>query len=212
MDEFREARMAWERQYEKGAFLRESIQSEMSRIAEMFQTHDVRRVLDLGCGCGRHTLYLAQQGFEVVGLDIAPSGLRATKTKVDSEELSGYYTLADIIRLPFADAVFDAVISVRVIHHNRLALIQQTVDEIWRVLQLEGLVWITVPVPKGHGSKGGREIEPGTWVPHHGIEAGLPHHLFTEGELRELFQRYDIVSLHIFKTSHYSLLAQKPET
>ena len=211
MDEFREARMAWERQYEKGAFLRESIQREVPRLAQIFQSRDAHHVLDLGCGSGRHTLFLTQQGFEVVGLDISPTGLRTTKTKLDSEKLSGHFTLADIIQLPFANAVFDAVISVRVIHHNRIGLIQQTVNEIWRVLQPEGLVWITVPVPRGHGSKDGCEIEPGTWVPHHGIEAGLPHHLFSEEELRALFQQYSILNLRVFKTSHYSLLAQKSE-
>jgi ubiquinone/menaquinone biosynthesis C-methylase UbiE len=210
MDEFNEARMAWERQYEKGAFLQESIQQEMPRIAQALQTHEVRCVLDLGCGSGRHTLHLAQHGFTVIGLDIAPSGLSATKEKLYTEGLLGALTLADIIQLPFTDAVFDAIISVRVIHHNRIALIRQTVDEIWRVLQPGGLVWVTIPVPKGHGSKGGREIEPGTWIPSHGIEAGLPHHLFTEEELRELFHQFRIVDLRVFQLSHYSLLAQKP--
>ena len=209
MDEFHEARMAWERQYEKGAFLRESIQQEIPRIARMFQTQALHQILDLGCGSGRHSLYLAQQGFEVFGLDIAPTGLRATKEKLDAEGLMGDLTLADIIQLPYTEAAFDAIISVRVIHHNRIVLIRRTVDEIWRVLRPGGLVWITIPVPKGHGSKSGREIEPGTWVPCHGIEAGLPHHLFSEDELRELFQKFTTVDLRVFKLSHHSLIAQK---
>ena len=210
MDEFHEARMAWEKQYKKGFFLRESIHGEIPQIIQDFKARNVRRVLDLGCGSGRHTLYLAQEGFEVFGLDIAPTGLSTTLHKLAADGLTGHYTLADILQLPFDDSFFDAIISVRVIHHNRIALIRQTVDEMWRVLKPHGLVWVTVPVPKGHGSKDGCEIEPGTWVPHHGIEKGLPHHLFTEDELKDLFQRFSIINLRVFTLSHYSLLAEKP--
>jgi SAM-dependent methyltransferase len=209
-DEFHDARFAWERQYEKGYFLDQSIQHEMPAIAKRFNSHEVHSVLDHGCGSGRHVLYLARQGFEVVGLDIAPTGLYALLPKLAAEELVSYITLADYLQLPFEDGSFDAIISVRVIHHNRLALIRKTVSEMRRVLKPGGLIWITVPVPKGHGSKDGKEIEPGTWVPTGGIEKGLPHHLFTEGELQKLFQHFSILELHKFSMSHFSVLVEKP--
>lgn len=55
------------------------------------------RVLDIGCGAGRHSLYLQKHGFEVLGTDVSPlaikvcklRGLRKTKvlpvTKLDSK-------------------------------------------------------------------------------------------------------------------------------
>jgi len=33
------------------------------------------RVLDLGCGVGRHLVYLSSQGFEMHGLDLSPAGV-----------------------------------------------------------------------------------------------------------------------------------------
>ncbi len=209
-DEFHEARFAWERQYEKGYFLHQSIQHEMPAVAKRFKAHSVKSVLDHGCGSGRHVLYLAQQGFEVVGLDIAPTGLFTLLQKLADEEYASHPTLSDILQLPFADESFDAIISVRVIHHNRLALIQKTVQEMRRVLKPHGLIWITVPVPKGHDATDGREIEPGTWVPTSGIEKGLPHHLFTEDELQKLFQHFTILELQKFMLSHFSVLVEKP--
>ena len=210
MDEFHEARSAWDRQFEKGYFLHEPIQPEIPGIARYFRTHQAHRVLDLGCGSGRHTVYLAKEGFEVFGLDIAPSGLSATVRKLNADGFIGHTSLGDILQLPYQDDCFDAVISVRVIHHNRIALIHQTVKEIWRVLKPQGLVWVTVPVPEGHGSTHGREIEPGTWVPSYGIEKGLPHHLFTKDELKRVFQNFSLLKLRVFPTSHFSLLAEKP--
>ncbi|MFX1318509.1 MAG: methyltransferase domain-containing protein [Promethearchaeota archaeon] len=211
-DEFPDARYAWERQYRKGFFLNEPVHRELPDITKRFKSHGVNRVLDHGCGSGRNTVYLAAQGFDVFGLDIAPTGLSTTIEKLASQGLSGHVTLADILQLPYDDAFFDAIISVRVIHHNRLAIIRETVEEMRRVLRSGGLIWVTVPVPQGHGSKQGREIEPGTWVPCGGIEKGLPHHLFTETRLRTLFQSFSILEFRVFSSSHYSLLAEKPKS
>ena len=209
-DEFHEARFAWEQQYEKGYFLDQSIQHEMPTIVKRFESHGINSVLDHGCGSGRHVMFLVRQGFEVVGLDIAPTGLSALLKKLAAEDNNSHTTLGDILQLPFEDESFDAIISVRVIHHNRLALIHKTVEEMRRVLRPHGLMWVTVPVPKGHGSKDGVEIEPGTWVPTGGIEKGLPHHLFTEDELKELFQHFSILDLRVFSLSHFSVLVEKP--
>jgi SAM-dependent methyltransferase len=209
-DEFHDARGAWEKQYKKGYFLGEPIQEELPAIIQRFKSHGVSSILDLGCGSGRHTVYLAKQGFDVFAVDIAPTGLDVTMQKLAAQDLKGHMTLADILHLPYQDRFFDAIISIRVIHHNRVAIIRNTVAEIWRVLRPQGLVWITVPVPKGHSSRGGQEIEPGTWIPDDGIEKGLPHHLFTEPELHELFQHFTILDFRVFSMSHYSLLAEKP--
>jgi SAM-dependent methyltransferase len=209
-DEFQESRLAWDQQYKRGYFLNQPIQHELPAIIDQFKAQGIKHVLDHGCGSGRHVLYLAEHGFRVFALDIAPSGFRSIINKLTTKKLSSQNVLADILYLPYENECFDAIISVRVLHHNRINIIRKTVAEMWRILKLGGLVWVTVPVPKDHGSKNGQEIEPGTWVPHEGIEKGLPHHLFTEDELRELFHRFSIPQLRIVSSSHYSLLAQKP--
>ena len=42
---------------------------DMERLANLFDEKGVRRILDLGCGTGRHLLFLLKKGFEVYGLD-----------------------------------------------------------------------------------------------------------------------------------------------
>src|SRR3989475_12182125 len=39
------------------------------------------RVLDIGCGAGRHSLHLQQKGHEVMGIDISPFAIRVSKSK-----------------------------------------------------------------------------------------------------------------------------------
>jgi SAM-dependent methyltransferase len=64
------------------------------------------RVIDVGCGPGRHAHALGRLGLEVVGLDIAPAFLTAAATGGP-----GTWVRADARRLPFARRSFDAAIS-----------------------------------------------------------------------------------------------------
>jgi SAM-dependent methyltransferase len=61
------------------------------------------RVLDVGCGPGRHAHALAERGVEVVGVDIAAAFLAAAGP--------GRWVRADARRLPFSPQSFDAAIS-----------------------------------------------------------------------------------------------------
>ena len=71
------------------------------------------RVLDLGCGPGRHSLELARRGFEVVGVDISGTFIDVA-TKRTSDLPGATFVRADARNLPFdhpALAIgFDAVV------------------------------------------------------------------------------------------------------
>ena len=61
------------------------------------------RVLDVGCGPGRHASALATRGIDVVGVDISMAFLRAAG--------AGTWVRGDARRLPFSERSFDAAIS-----------------------------------------------------------------------------------------------------
>jgi len=66
---------------------------------------DQSQILDLGCGNGRHSKYLASKGFKVTGIDLSASSIRNAK-KWESPALSFY---RHDMRLPFAKNSFDYV-------------------------------------------------------------------------------------------------------
>ncbi|MBU7042946.1 MAG: methyltransferase domain-containing protein [Theionarchaea archaeon] len=199
----------WERIFKEGGTVFKDSHPEMKSIAALFKRKSCERILDIGCGTGRHTVYLAQNGFEVYGLDSSPTALKYTRDMLSSHDLSAHLTLHDMVSLPYDDDYVDAVICIQVIHHNTMDKIRKTVQEINRVLKMNGLVWITVPISKNEPSTHQKEIEPDTFIPQDGLERGLPHHYFTRQELILLFEEFTVINFHVAPVNHYSLLARK---
>lgn len=76
--------------------------------------HDVKTVLELGCGQGRDTWYLARSGFKVTALDYSESGICQMKETAKRERLEHVVTtkVHDAREpLPMPEASFDAVYS-----------------------------------------------------------------------------------------------------
>jgi SAM-dependent methyltransferase len=84
---------------------------EVEGVVERLGLGPGARLLDLCCGQGRHAVPLAQLGYRVTGLDLSRHLLgRAAALAADHGQRVGLVQ-ADMRRLPFADASFDAVLN-----------------------------------------------------------------------------------------------------
>jgi SAM-dependent methyltransferase len=79
------------------------------------QHGEVGRAVDLGAGDGRHTMYLAQQGFDVLSVDGAPSGVALTRQKLERAGLAAELVVADL-RAYNLPADIDLLVASYVIH------------------------------------------------------------------------------------------------
>ena len=125
---------------------------DMERLTELFKINNVQKILDLGCGTGRHLIFFSKKGFEIFGLDSSPRGIEIAQEWL-SEEGIEVETICQRIenKFPYEDNFFDAIISIQVIHHNLMKDIIKTVKEIERVLKKGGCIFITFPFLKGWG-------------------------------------------------------------
>ncbi len=110
------------------------------------------RVLDLGCGFGRHAFEAARRGARVVALDagaeevngvVATFAAMAEAGELDAREVATAVVQGDALALPFADATFDRVICSEVLEH--LTADEVAMAELARVLRPGGTMAITVP-------------------------------------------------------------------
>ena len=70
------------------------------------------RILEVCCGGGRLVLELLQRDIDAYGIDLSPKMVGQAKTELAQAGFdSARIARADVLRLPFADATFDAVIS-----------------------------------------------------------------------------------------------------
>lgn len=193
---------------QKGAFFTEP-HEDIPSIAGLLEIKGATNVLDLGCGSGRHVMYLARYGFSVFGLDSSPEGIEITRSALEKAKLTADLRLRGMTeQLPYDDAFFDAVIAVQVIHHAKVATIIRIVAEITRVLKQDGFIFVTVPRLQNQAETF-QEVESGTFVPMDGPEKGLLHHYFTPEEMREIFFEYNITDIHLDSSEHYCLSAFK---
>lgn len=113
--------------------------------AEVFVQRDRQIILDLGCGTGRDSSYLADQGLFVVGLDLAESGLAIAK-RVRKNEAN--WINADARQLPFRNASFEGVFCFGLLHEftgeTREDDAREVMSEIRRVLKSLGILVLAV--------------------------------------------------------------------
>ncbi|MCU1693154.1 MAG: SAM-dependent methyltransferase [Frankiales bacterium] len=109
------------------------------------------RVLDMGCGGGRHAFALYRRGAHVTALDMDAAELKdvaAMFTAMEQEGEAPEGATAAAVRgtaygLPFPDATFDRVVCSEVLEH--LHEDSRAMRELTRVLKPGGLMAVTVP-------------------------------------------------------------------
>src|SRR5438874_6798841 len=85
---------------------------------EAFDVRGCRRILDAGCGNGRYSRWLlkhADPDAHVTAFDLSPRMLRRARRRLKSERVT--FAVADLTRLPYADASFDAAVCGWVLEH-----------------------------------------------------------------------------------------------
>ena len=118
-------------------------------IVDLLQPRGGMRILDVGAGTGRASLPLAQASdAEIISMDIAPEMLRKAREKRDQAGLQWpAFVNGNGRALPFPDASFDAVVSIRVLHLFPTPQLGAFVDEMKRVLKPGGTLLIEFNSP-----------------------------------------------------------------
>jgi len=213
----------WDKIFRKYGKVFNKIQEDVPKIVKLFKERGTEKILDLGCGTGRHTVYLAKNGFQVYGIDNSPKGIRLTKNWLKKEKLKANLKIGDIYKkLPYKDDLFDAVISVQTLHHARIAKIRKLIRAIEIILKPGGLIFVTVR--RALRVKGWRKnkivihrfknkkikykvVGPRIYVPAEGGEKGLIHFCFNKKLIRKEFKNFKISDIWIRK-GHYCFLGE----
>lgn len=111
------------------------------RFAKRWQkAKDIKKVLDMQCGAGRHTAYLAELGFNVTGCDVSDQALKAAKKLLDKRGYQAKLCCEDSLSLSFEDNCFDALVAWRSLHVFSMDNMPRAVMEMNRVVRPNGQI------------------------------------------------------------------------
>lgn len=97
-----------------------------------------KKALDVGCGSGVNSIFLAAEGFDVTGLDISEVGLNNTRVKFAENRIAIKAVKSSLDCLPFKDDSFDLIISVGAFECVAFDCAARSVQEAKRVLKNNG--------------------------------------------------------------------------
>jgi ubiquinone/menaquinone biosynthesis C-methylase UbiE/8-oxo-dGTP pyrophosphatase MutT (NUDIX family) len=202
---YTDAKISWKNRFygKEGKLLQNKLSlphKDFKKFVALFRGSKDKRVLDLGCGTGRYTIALSEEGFKVYGIDWVEKVIKITKQKLKKEGLTANLKTGDIYKkLPYNNNFFDGIISIKVIHHNRVSKIKKLIKEMERVMKPGGILMIEVPKKNGRkNDKKFKKVEPETFINLEGLEKGVLHHVFTnKQELKDLFPNFEIVDIHL---------------
>ena len=107
---------------------------ELVRVGELSRG----RVLDVGCGTGENALYLAGNGFSVIGVDLSNRAIGVARAKVAERKLKADFQIGNALSLDFKNGFFDNVIDSGLFHTFSDDDRPSYAREIARVLALRG--------------------------------------------------------------------------
>jgi 2-polyprenyl-3-methyl-5-hydroxy-6-metoxy-1,4-benzoquinol methylase len=88
-------------QYDKENFVHGTL-GECDFIENEIEFNKQSRILDIGCGTGRHSIELTKRGYKVTGVDLSDSQLERAKAKATEQNLRINFQKHDARNLPFS--------------------------------------------------------------------------------------------------------------
>lgn len=163
--------------------------SYIPRIAEELNKSGAKRVLDLGCGSGWLAVYLARQGFEVVGVDVSAQAINLANTWARQEDLKISFEVGDASQLQYQADSFDAVVANSIFEHFPIKQAQVLTDKVNSMLKVDG-VFVGCFDKVGGGPGEYFTLEDGTHVYTDKARKGMMLRRYELEELQDLFKAF----------------------
>ncbi|MBJ6759940.1 class I SAM-dependent methyltransferase [Myxococcaceae bacterium JPH2] len=87
-----------------------------SEVKDLVRQESPRTSLELGCGVGRISRYLAHQGLRATGVDFSPVAISHAKARVAQDAVRPEYLVGDVTRLDSLQGPFDMAVDVGCFH------------------------------------------------------------------------------------------------
>ncbi len=184
-----------------------------------------KRMLEIGCGAGRHVYFFRSMGLEVVGTDVAPSAIDFTRRRLETDGLMEGVDLqvADATQIAYPDNSFDGILAWRFLHVLSPNDARKCISEIFRLVRPGGKVLLGTRSPRstnyeliqaGKGADSDFDYRSGQLS-----DRAVRDTYFSRHELTNLFAEFQDVEIEhmewtrnneTFREAYWAVTATKP--
>lgn len=203
----------WDREYKNPKFVTggDIPQADTLRFLKFLKKNqkyklEDRVILDLGCGTGRNSNYLAEKGNKVIGIEISKTALNLAKIRATDMGVEVDYRQGDIgekydIADNSVDIVLDITSSNALNEHGR----EIYLNEMNRVLNNDGYIFVRALCKDGNKNvKNLLKQNPGQEYDTYIIkEIGLTERVFSREDFTKMYSKYFKI-LHLEKKTNYT--------
>ena len=112
-------------------------------LKDLVETYQPKTSLELGCGLGRFSSYLAAQDVKATGVDFSSVAIDKAKKRVVNAELKPTFLVGDVTNLEMINEQFDLSFDIGCFHCLNEQEQQKYVSEVYRLLKpgATHLIW-----------------------------------------------------------------------
>src|SRR5271157_880928 len=98
-------------------------------LKELVETNNPKTSLELGCGLGRFSRYMAEQGIKATGVDFSSVAIEKAKKRVANDKRKPTFVMGDVTNLEMINQQFDyLLIFSRLRKHETMLMLEHICD------------------------------------------------------------------------------------
>ena len=180
-----------------------------------FRRDGKEKVLDLGCGAGRHIFFMGSEKIQPYGLDFSSEGVNYTKKMLDNLDMQEYVDnikVGSMTEIPFKDNMFDGIVSYGSLCYLSMTDIKKTISEMKRVLRPGGKIFCVTRSIEDYRCSKGNCIETKEKNTYYvdvdntklcaNSENGMLMHFLDKQEIEELFSDFKCLEINKMVETH----------
>lgn len=185
------------------AYKRENIDESIIRFNKFLESKNIEgKLLDIGCGNGKNTIYFLEKGYDATGIDFAKSAIEICEYNAKKSKVKPEFLVEDILEFK-SQKPFDIIIDCGCLHHIRKSYWNKYKNTLLRNLNNEGYYYLHGIGDCEENKRLPRHPKNRNWILN---KNGHYTHFISAKEIEQTFgQRFNIIKQYKFKSQNSPL-------